>query len=302
MIAERTDTADVALARRWADLYRMRGYNVLPSRPDAKRPFVRYAELWDAPAPADLFDQFPTTNLQVMTGRRWRLLVIDLDGLEARDRWARMGRCPRTWETHSGGDGLHLWFSIPTEGPPLPKAMLWKGEGEHAAIERLCDRSLVMAPPSIHPKTGRRYRFTARRCSPLGMPTPAPCPAWVLALEPLRAELPEPATVARPAFKMRATGNLPGREEVLAMVPDKIGVARSWGVRFHGRRSPSGWHPCHSIDREDNTPSAAVHEATGCYVDLGSGRRLSYFDLAITLGVYRDFAEAVNHLGGNHAR
>jgi hypothetical protein len=34
---------DVRLCREFAALYAARGYNPLPSRPDAKRPFVRYA-------------------------------------------------------------------------------------------------------------------------------------------------------------------------------------------------------------------------------------------------------------------
>lgn len=46
---------DVKLAAYWAKLYRSHGYNPLPSRSDAKRPFVRYAEYWEKAYPAEEF-------------------------------------------------------------------------------------------------------------------------------------------------------------------------------------------------------------------------------------------------------
>lgn len=209
------DTADVAACRKWTDLYRFRGFNPLPSDPTAKKPLCRYADLWEAAASPELFDRFPTTNTQIMTGRHWGLLVIDLDGEEAKTRFAKWGRTPRTWATHSGGGGVHLWFSIPREGKALPKAFLWKGKAGHSAIERLCDRSLVMAPPSIHPKTGERYRFRSKGESPLSLPIPAACPAWILNLKPIGIKLSSSVPIRG------------GLSDLIDAIPHKIDLARS---------------------------------------------------------------------------
>ncbi len=294
------------MARKWAAFYRFRGMQPLPSRPDDKRPMLAYADLWESPAPTDLFDRFQTSNIQIVAGRYWRLLVIDLDGDEARERWAGWGRTPDTWVTHSGGGGWHLWFRLPAGYPaPLRKSFLWRGDGEHRAIERLCDRSLVMAPPSIHPATAERYRFLDPRHSPKRLAMPADCPAWILGLEPLDSSPPAPH-FAMPRPKLRrpdrpVIGPI-DRERVLASIPDKIGLARSWGVQFAGRPSQSGWVPCHAVDREDRNPSAAIHAESGQYVDLGSGLRLSLFDLGVFRGVYRDWRDAATDLEAKHGR
>lgn len=277
-----TTDADRKLAKEWAALYRLRGLNPLPSREDQKRPFVRYADLWDQPAPPDLFDRYPTSNIQVMTGRHWRLIVIDLDGAEAISHFATLGTCPRTWVVTSGGGGRHLWFRLPDKFPrPLKKAVLWKGEGSHSAIERLCDQSLVMAPPSIHPTTGRRYRWAAKGQSPFGLAAPAMLPRWILALPVVRPEK-APTRTARqmPRFA----------------VHDPVGLAQGWGLRVAGRARSSGWVPCHAFDRDDDHPSAAIHEESGFYVDSGSGNRLRFPELAVALGAYFTVEDAAREL------
>ncbi|WP_165073284.1 bifunctional DNA primase/polymerase [Paludisphaera rhizosphaerae] len=290
--------ADVAKAKEYAELYRMRGFNPLPSRVDDKRPMIRFAHMWDGPQlPAAEFDAWETSNLQVMTGRAWGLLVIDLDGAEAVERWATMGKTPRTWISHSGGGGRHLWFRIARTGPALPKAFIWKGEGGHSGIERLCDRSLIMAPPSIHPKTGRRYTWLDRWNSPEtgrgGIPMPAQCPQWVLSLAPAA---PEPT--ATPAL-VRPTSRAPmpnGVDELIARI-DIPTLVRSWGVRTVGKpRASSGWLPCHAVGRVDEKPSAAIHSTAGVYVDSGTGLRMGLLDLGVSLGVYSDRSAAVADL------
>jgi hypothetical protein len=298
--------ADVKVCREQAAYYRARGFNPLPSRPDDKRPMIKFADLWETPLPEVEFERFETGNLQVMTGRFWGLMAIDLDGPEAIERWATMGRTPRTWISHSGGGGRHVWLAIPKEGRPLPKAFLWKGEDKHSAIERLCDKSLVMAPPSIHPKTGRRYKWLDKGNSPFTVPMPAPCPSWVLQLAPVVAERPivsasAPPTAPRRVAAGRASGpRRPWREVVESI--DVPALVRSWGVRTVGVVRASGWLSCHAIDRDDATPSAAIHSQSGYYLDSGSGLRLGLLDLAVQLGVYGTPQDAINDLGGKYGR
>ena len=292
---------DVQLATEWAALYRMRGLQPLPSRTDEKRPLVRFAHWWESQAPTDLFEQHQTTNIQVMTGRFWRLLVIDLDGPEAIELFTRKGRIPRTWQSHSGGAGRHVWFRISNDLPDMPKAFLWKGEGKHEAIERLCDRSLVMAPPSIHPGTGKRYQFVQGLPNPLNS-VPAMAPAWVLALKPIQpaASVPPPATIRTPAPRIKHVAGRYHRADVIASIPSIPALAASWGVRIAGKATQRGWVPCHAVDRQDDRASAAIHVQSGQYVDRGSGVSLSLFDLAARLGIYHDWQDALQQLGAIH--
>lgn len=297
--------ASIAECRKWAAFYRERGYNPLPSRTDAKRPLIRFADLWEKQLPASEFERFETSNVQVMTGRHWGLLVIDLDGPEAIERWPSMGQSPRTWISHSGGGGRHLWFSVPRTLPPLPKAFLWRGEGEHSAIERLCDKSLVAAPPSLHPVTGRRYKWFDKRHSPLAIPKPAPCPPWILRLAPVVQVRPDSLSAA-PSVGAGRRG--PGRapesrtpwRDVAGRL-DVVSLAQSWGLRTVGQPRSSGWLPCHAFDRDDKKPSAAIHVESGYYVDSGSGARMNLLNLAVAMNAYPTVDDAIKELRDQYA-
>jgi hypothetical protein len=298
--------SNIAEARKWAAFYRARGFNPLPSDPNPedgrKKPLCRYTEYRESPAPADLFERFPSSNIQVMAGRHWRLLVIDLDGQAGQDWFFGLGKpVPKTWAVRSGGgDGLHLWFRLPANYPrELPKAFLWKGEGKHEGVERLCDKSLAMAPPSLHPTTGRRYTWAndARFVPPTRLAMPADCPRWILDLPTLAKPKPEPViSVAMPTLAPSREGRY-RIADVIHAIPDKIALAASWGVKFDGYRTADGWHQCHAIDRPDGMASAAIHEDSGYYTDLGSGSRYRLFDLAVAMGQAPDWRDAISALG-----
>ena len=293
--------ASVAKCRECADYYRLRGWNPLPSRMDEKRPLITYANLWEERLSADVFNAYATTNVQVMTGRYWGLLVIDLDGAAAVEKWQELGACPPTWVCHSGGGGRHLWFTISKRGYPLTKAFLWKGASDHEAIERLCDRSLVMAPPSIHPKTGRRYKWLSHEQSPFKLATPASAPDWLLRMPSVQLEV-SPGRLDVPSLRIAPAGaqrRTEGRlwRDVVASIPDVVALVQSWGVCTVGHPRASGWIACHAIGRKDVKPSAAIHVISGYYVDSGSGLKLSLVDLAVALGVYHSSREAIKHIG-----
>lgn len=279
------------LAAQFADLYRERGYNPLPSRSDDKRPFIRYADKWEAIISKAEFDHWRATNIQVMTGTFWRLLVIDLDGAAAIAEWERVVRDSRvpTWISYSGGNGRHVWYGLPKDFPRTPKVTLWKGEGKHNAIECLCDQSLVVAPPSIHPVTGARYQFVSKRQSPLGLPKPAMLPhaarryiLGTIAAQRKEIEARLPATLPTARF---------GGSRIAERLP-VLQLAKSWGLRITGNPDKNGWYPCRAIDREDRNPSASFHGTTGHYFDHGPNLSLSLFDLAAALGAYPSGREA----------
>jgi hypothetical protein len=292
----------VRAARRWANFYQSRGFMPLPStlsEPGSKRkghPPCKFGAWWEGGGPSadDLWARWPCPNIQIMTGRHWRLAAIDLDGPDAIDAFTKLGpTIPRTWESTSGGGGRHLWFSLPDGLPEMPKRLIWQGGGHHSAIELLCDRSLLMAPPSIHP-SGRLYRFRAQ-CSPRVLTRPAMIPKWILDLPDVRkaesASAPVPNQAPRPERKV-LSGPMPNwmdRQDVLMAIADKVSVARSWGLRIAERSSESnGWISCHDFDREDRTPSARFHPLTGRFWRPGM-IPMSLFDLGVALGHYADW-------------
>lgn len=293
-------TNDMKLALEMARFFRMRGWNPLPSCMEGptKQPIFRYADLWNQVAPAEWFadEQWGTTNLQIMTGRHWRLLVIDLDGAEARERWAGMGRSPRTWVVHrDGGESQHLWFRLPPNMPDrIPKGFIWRGPEPHTGIERLCDQSLAVAPPSFHVvHRESRYKFIDAAHSPERLPMPADCPTWILRL-PLINAVAAPAPVQRPRHDPSGpSGPHLDRDAVLAGVRDKVGLAKRFGLRVTGRRTHAGWHECRAIGRDDNRPSAAIHESSGVYKDQGTNVRLPFLDLVAHLCGLPSWREAL---------
>ena len=303
-------SANIEMARKFWHWYRAKGWNPLPSRPDEKRPMMPYKEYWDELAPGDLFDRHPTTNLQVVTGRRWGLLVVDLDGEEAEGRWKSM--CPariRTWEVSSGGGSKHLWFRVPhNHRKPLPKGFLWKGDGKHSGIERLCDHSLAIAPPSIHTRDPRRrYMFEG---SQWRTSLPMWAPPWLLAMptieESKRAARQSAQPVIAPTEAPRSPqGKSYKPADVRDAVRDKVALAASYGLRLASNvPDADGWVACHAFGRDDRTPSAQIHAGSGYYLDFADrSRDMPFFDLLANLGFGPDWYSVCQELGDRyHAR
>lgn len=289
---------DIRVRDAMADFLHARGFDALPSLD--KKPLCRFREFWEARAPIGLMAQFPSPSVQVILGRVKGLVVFDLDGPAAIEEWHRWrGKKPPTWVSHSGGGGQHWWYSIPRDySRPLPKAVLWTDGGEHSAVERLCDKSLVVAPPSIHP-SGRRYKFLDARHSPIKLPMPTPCPGWLLDLPDIT---PKPVPVAVPFARPAPVAVDPSARgryraaDVTAAIPDVLALVAEWGIKFTGSQH-DGWAECHALGRPDEKPSAAVKISTGAYDDKGTGARMGLFDLAAFVGLFPDWKTAVDGLG-----
>lgn len=318
--------ADVERAQQWARFFRSQGYNALPSRMHMKGPaLASYADFWDSPLPDATYDGWATTNVQVMTGARWRLAVVDCDGDEAHQVWRRMrnhhgqsGPTP-TWVVRTGGGGWHYYFTLPADLPACPTRRLWgvwdtwagpKHTGDwckHQEIRLLADRALAIAPPSIHVETGSPYAFLKGR-GPGDFPRPAPAPGWLLNMPaiviPRRVEDVPTLPLKRMPLEspIRPAGAFYRRDDVLGAIADKIALARSWGLRIASQRpTPRGWYSCHAIDRDDDHPSASIHADSGVYVDHRDGVTLPFFDLAVALGQYPTWLECKDALGARFA-
>ena len=302
-----------ASPRDWVEFYKRRGYQPLPSESrmgEKKKPIIRFAEYWESLVPDNIWDTHPSKNIQVMTGRHWGLAVLDLDGPEAIDEVAKNWlRLPRTWSVVSGGGGRHLWFTVPRDFPPKAKSVLWavwdktanEGKGgwaKHKAVELLADRCLVIAPPSIHLKTGKTYQFE-QGCSPKEIYEPAELPRWVWDMRPVVA--PKPPTPEPVAFADRQPIRFAGNSqristrEVIDAIHDKVSVAAAWGLRFASRNGSNGWIPCHDFEREDRSPYAQFNVDSGVYWSA-HGTKHSFLSLGVALGQFADWQSAKDSL------
>jgi hypothetical protein len=326
--------ADIALCRDWAIRYHSLGFCPIPSRSDAKRPAVYYRELRDEGIGVSLLRDWRWQNCQLACGARWGLVVLDLDGpeaLEAWREWTRFRHLPPTWTVRTGGEppGLHLWWGVVrgTTGTSVSKLALWRGLHGHSAVELLCDRSLVVAPPSLHAATGRRYEFLPG-LSPDDLPRPAPMPAWLAGLLPVgpRQSVPRRPTLS-PAVsplvnfsptplvdfsptpessslppggllhRPRSRGPSHDWRAVWAVVrPHALDLARSWGLETTGPPSTRDQVPV----REDLHPSCEFNLRTGATFDHATGEVLSFWDLPVARGLYPDFPTVVNDLGSRY--
>lgn len=314
---------DVAFAKEWAWFYRSLGLNPLPSSRHRRMPAIAhryggpaYAQFWLDSFPASGWLESGARNIQVPCGVRWGLAVIDLDGPEALAAWESM--ClfrdnPPTWAVRSGsGVGLHLWYVIPEGVDELPKRLLWgiwdESSGKwlrESRVELLGDRTLAVAPPSIHVETGRRYEWLPGR-SPADLRRPAVLPSWVLDIPPCQppgrtyapSHRENPFVLPRPF-----AGSLPsGLRYKLDDVDDavrlhRLPIVRGWGLRVTSERiNQRGFVSCRAIGREDRHPSASFDPNRGYYSEK-DGPCYPFFVLGQVLGAYPDWRTCVNDLG-----
>jgi hypothetical protein len=297
-------------AARW---YRSVGFNPIPSCPRVGHPPWPYSHARDTGLSEKSFNRMVErelwTNIQLATGVRWGLAVLDVDGdLAANllEGWAAWNPLPATWTVATPSGGRHYWFGLEPDSPPLPKRHVWQGEGRHEGVEILGDAWLVKAPPSGRDVAGtwREYRWLPGR-SPRDLPL-APFPAWLRDLDyreaPPRKAAPRPALCAPGLVRRWDRDRLPDWKDVLASIPDKLELARRWGLPLARERpNAAGWVPAYCVFREDRTPSASYSTTTGRWWEPGMGRcPITPFDLGVALGFYPDFATALMSLARDY--
>lgn len=144
------------------------------------------------------------------------LLVVDVDPRNGGDASlgvleAAHGRFPTTLRSITGSGGQHIFFLRP--GGALRNGSHKLGPGLDL---KLGGKGYVILPPSVHPATGRRYRWDDPTVPVAAMPT------WLVAL--CRPEPPKPRPSRPP---LHAGGQRPG--DHLASVP--------WSALLE----PEGW-------------------------------------------------------------
>lgn len=182
--------------------YARRGWRVVPILPGAKRPSIA-AWVTDSTTDPGKITRWwtarPDHGVGIVTGIHTGLWVLDVDvadgktGDETLDQLeAAHGRLPDTVEAVTGSGGRHLYFNMPAgvvitndAGKRLGHGLDVRGEGGQ-----------VVAWPTVHPATGRRYEWEVEH-GPDDVDV-ADAPGWLLALLTEEPDDPTPPAPPRP--------------------------------------------------------------------------------------------------------
>ncbi len=172
-----------------AAAYSIAGLSVIPLQ--GKKCAVRWEKFQREPATLMDIGRWDKAhilkNVGIVCGAVSRnLVVIDLDGESAvlafRNRWPSL---LKTY-TVSTARGQHLYFHV----DDLPRNR--KVTGRSGIVEVRGNGCYVVAPPSIHPETGKRY--TANSIMPLRLPNLDDVTDWLNALSAPPSPAPERPT------------------------------------------------------------------------------------------------------------
>lgn len=147
----------------YALLYAKRGWAVFPLKPKDKKPLTSNGfkdATIDAKQIKKWWTQNPNANIGIATGNMSNgLLVIDFDvhdDLAVAERYLREwqdenGNLPLTMSSKTGSGGVHLLYQV--------NRSLKNSTNKDFQIDTRCDGGYIVAPPSIHPTTGKAYEW-----------------------------------------------------------------------------------------------------------------------------------------------
>jgi hypothetical protein len=151
-----------------------KGLAVFPCKPRDKRPATTHGlkdATRDAATIRHWWRQEPAFNIGIATGAVSKILVIDVDGLDAeaalRKLEAEHGALPATVESITAR-GRHIYFRCPQDPVRNSAGKI----GTHIDVRG--DGGYVLCPPSIHP-SGRRYCWSVDSANSI-----AAAPGWLL--------------------------------------------------------------------------------------------------------------------------
>jgi hypothetical protein len=155
--------------------YARRGWRVFPLQPRTKIPLEGTRGFLDATTDRAQIKRWwiahPTANIGIACDSAHGPIVLDVDGRSGH-RSLRTLALPETRMAASRAGKLHLYFASPENGQSvarLIKPFLTK-RGKRAKLDILGDGGYVVAPPSVHPDTGKPYRWT-KKIEPAPLPT-----------------------------------------------------------------------------------------------------------------------------------
>ncbi|MFU8855042.1 bifunctional DNA primase/polymerase, partial [Micromonospora sp. SL1-18] len=182
-----------------------------------------YAATTDPARVAAIVAAVPRGQLALRTGAASELLVVDVDpahdGAATLARLIAAGLTPPTARVRTGSGGLHLYYRHP--GRHMPCSQGKPGQGLGPGIDVKADGGYVVLPPSVHPRTGRPYRWIP------GQAVKEMPPALLTACLPPPAP-PIPAVTG--PIRVREAGGISHPDRLLAALLDRVTAAPE-GVR-----------------------------------------------------------------------
>jgi hypothetical protein len=138
--------------------YRALGWSVIPINPRSKKPLIEWDEFQQRlPSQDEIrawWRRFPKANVGVVTGRVSGLVVVDVE-TRSRDKIREItGRFPTRVRQRTGRGGVHLFYDYPRGLDRVPCRV-----DKEAGIDVRADGGYVVAAPSTHPDTGKRYAW-----------------------------------------------------------------------------------------------------------------------------------------------
>lgn len=176
-----------------------------------------YAATTDTYRIGAMLDAVPGGMLAIRTGAASGLVVVDVDpdhgGRAALARLTAERLTPPTAWVRTGSGGLHLYYRHPGGHVGCSQSVL--GEG----VDVRADGGYVVAPPSVHPRTGRRYAWASTGHGLVEMP-----PALVAACRPKPPAAPT-THLAPQSITTTGAGGISSPPALLAALLDSVRTA-----------------------------------------------------------------------------
>ncbi|UWZ53866.1 bifunctional DNA primase/polymerase [Dactylosporangium aurantiacum] len=204
-----------------------------------------YAATTDRQRIEAMCEAYPRGMLAIRTGAVADLAVVDIDPRNGGALDPAL--MPRTACVATGGGGWHLYYRHPG-GRLAPEV------ADHPGVDLKADGGYVVAPPSIHPRTGQPYRWIGSH------PVIEMAPALVALCRPR-----ETLTVAAPTSPTtaRRAGAISSPDALLASILGAVGRAPKGGHRralYGAARGVARMVAAGAIDQAD---AVAALTATG---------------------------------------
>lgn len=144
--------------------YAKRGWAVFPL--DGKHPFRGTRGYLDATTDRKAirawWRKWPDANVGIACSSEHGPIVVDVDGPSGHKLVEELA-LPITRSAHSGSTKkAHLYFDPRLDGAAVPRVIRLRQGSVKYEVDVLGDGGYVVAPPSVHPETGRRYKWTLR--------------------------------------------------------------------------------------------------------------------------------------------
>ncbi|WP_192772338.1 bifunctional DNA primase/polymerase [Plantactinospora soyae] len=208
-----------------------------------------YAATTDPEQVAAIVTAVPGGQLALRTGTASGVVVVDVDprhgGDDTMTTLIGAGLLPPTAHVVTGSGGRHLYYRHP--GRPVVSRPMPGRPG----IDIKADGGYVVLPPSVHPATGRPYRWMP------GRPMEEMPPALVAACEPAPAA---PTAPVGP-INTHATGGISHPDRLLAAHLDAVTSAPEGARRttlYGAARGVARMVAAHAIDQADAVTALTI--------------------------------------------